>query len=220
MLPNHKQCVLLSSKMQEVFGFISHKVSDTCILQKRVDDTFLLDNATSISKLTDMFNTNLQTSLSFKTNEKQHSDSRTVFSASYAALQLKLASIFCATALKDYSCMWHVSQNMMSDMSPAMQRSLYDKAPEKNYVTLLLKGDTIDERIYRINLAVRFFPPEHVFTTKLMPEAMSLNASPCKTGVFVLTGVRNNIAAAIYHNSDTQTKLQNKITLAAYMGSL
>ncbi len=49
---------------------------------------------------------------------------------------------------------------------------------------------------------------------------MALNASNSKTGVLVLTGVQNNIAAAIYHNSDTQTMLQNKITLVQYMGSL
>jgi hypothetical protein len=36
----------------------------------------------------------------------------------------------------------------------------------------------------------------------------------------VLTGVRNNIAAAIYHNSDTQAVQENKLALAAYMGVL
>jgi hypothetical protein len=51
-----------------------------------------------------------------------------------------------------------------------------------------------------------------------MPTAMALNTSSCQTGVLVLTGVRNNIAAALYHNSDTQTVLQNKLALDAYMG--
>jgi hypothetical protein len=169
IIPNHKECVFVSSKMQEVFGFISHNISDTSIVQRRVDDTFLLDNATTISKLTDMFNSNLQRSLSeniissrtLSNNEdvKVHTNRTTVFSASYAVLQLKLTAIFCATAFQENCCMWHVSQNMMSDMSPEMQKSLYDIAPEKHSVTLLLKGDTIDERIFRVNLAVRFSLP-------------------------------------------------------------
>ena len=106
----------------------------------------------------------------------------------------------------------------MSDMSPEMQKSLYENAPNKHYVTLLLKGDTIEERIFRVNLAVPFFPFNHLFASKMMPTVMVLNASSCQSGVLVLTGIRNNIAAAIYHNSDTQTVIQNKLALGAYMG--
>jgi hypothetical protein len=213
--------------MQNTFGFLSHKETESSILHKRIDDTFLLDNATTISKLTDMFNSKLQASLREHvltrraSSDNAHGGTATnVFSSTYAALQLKLAAIFCATALKDSCCMWHVSQGMMSDMSPEMKKSMYDAEPEKHYVTLLLKGDTQEERICRVNLAVRFFSTKHPFTTKLMPTAMALNASNCHTGVLVLTGVRNNIAAAIYHNSDTQTVQQNKLALAAYMGAL
>jgi len=90
IIPNHKECVLVSSKMQEVFGFISHNISDTSIVPRSVDDTFLLDNATSISKLTDMLNSNLQHSLaenilSHRTmsnaDGKAHNNTTTVFSA-------------------------------------------------------------------------------------------------------------------------------------------
>jgi hypothetical protein len=183
-----KECVIVSSKMQEVFGFISHNISDTSIIPKRVDDSFLLDNATSISKLTDMFDSNLQRSLSEKiislrtmSNNSDPKVQTPVFSASYAAVQLKLAAIFCATALQENCCMWHVSQNMMIDMSPQMQKSLYDRAPEKHFVTLLLKGDSIDERIFRVNLAVRFF--NHPFASNMMQTAMAMNASNCQTVV-------------------------------------
>jgi hypothetical protein len=82
-----------------------------------------------------------------------------------------------------------------------------------------MKGDTVDERIFRINLGVRFFSPSHPFTS-IMPTVMAMNASSCRTGVLVLTGVRNNIAAAIYHNSDSQTVQKHKLALAAYMGGL
>ena len=226
IIPNHEECVLVSTKMQEIFGFISHNIADTSIVPRHVDDTFLLDNATAISKLTDMLNSNVQQSLSenilsrktiSNADGKPDNNKTTVFSASYAALQLKITAIFCATALEDKCCMWHVSQNMMSDMSSEMQKSLYECAPNKHYVTLLLKGDTIEERIFRVNLAIRVFPPNHLFTSKMMPTAMALNASSCHLGVLVVTGVRNNIAAAIYHNSDTQTVIQNKLALGAYM---
>jgi hypothetical protein len=223
-VPNYNECVLLSGKMQNTFGFLSHNATELSIVPRRIDDTFLLYNATTISKLTDMLNSKLQNSLrerALMRNTSAEHIPTNVFSASYAALQLKLASIFCATALKDNSCIWHVTQGMMSDMSPDIQKSLYEGAePDKHYVTLLLKGNSMEERICRINLAVRFFPPAHPFTTNKMPTAMALNASQCHTGVLVLTGVRNNIAAVIYHNSDTQTVYQNKLALAAYMGVL
>ncbi len=33
---------------------------------------------------------------------------------------------------------------------PEMQKSLYDNdEPEKHYITLLMKGDTVDDRIFR-----------------------------------------------------------------------
>jgi hypothetical protein len=225
-VPNYNECVLLSGKMQNTFGFLSHNATELSIVPKRIDDTFLLDNATTISKLTDMFNSKLHNSLRERalmrnTSAEQAHGATNVFSASYAALQLKLAAIFCATALKDNSCICHVTQGMISDMSPDMQKSLYEGAePDKHYVTLLLKGNSLEERICRINLAVRFFPPTHPFTSNKMQTAMALNASRCHTGVLVLTGVRNNVAAAIYHNSDTQTVQQNKLALAAYMGVL
>jgi len=224
IIPQHKHCVIISGRMQEIFGYITHKTTDNCILPRRMDDNFLLDNATNISKLTDILNSNLHSQLPYSilcsaSETEQMMQQGKKIRPSYSALQLKLASIFCATAFKDIPCMWHVSQNMMSDMSRAMLKALYDKPPEKGCVTLLLKGDSVNERIYRINLSVRFFPVDHEFTSKIMPTT-TMNASKSTTGVLVLTGVQNNIAAAIYHNSDTQTMLQNKITFAAYMNSL
>jgi len=225
IIPQHKHCVIISGQMQEIFGFITNKLSDNCILQRRMDDNFVLDNATHISKLTDILNGNIHSHIQYSilchaSEAEQSINLAKKIRPAYAALQLKLASIFCATALKDIPCMWHVSQNMMSDMSCEMLKALYAKPPEKSCVTLLLRGDSVNERIYRINLSVRFFPVDHEFTSTLMPTAMAMNVSKSMTGVLVLTGVQNNIAAAIYHNSDTQTMLQNKITFAAYMDSL
>jgi hypothetical protein len=217
ILPSYENCVKVSGRMQDVFGFITHKTTQQSSTQTRTDDSFLTDNATSISKLTDIFN-NFNTNNMSANDSKHQRKSQKLYSASYAALQLKLAAIFCATANKDNSSMWHVTQNMISDMSSEMQKSLYNSVePEKHYITLLLKGNSIDERIFRINIAVRYFPPEHIFTKTSMLATMALNASECDSGVMVLTGVRNNVAAAIYHNSDSQTIQQNRLALAAYM---
>jgi hypothetical protein len=51
-----------------------------------------------------------------------------------------------------------------------------------------------------------------------MPTAMAMNASCCRPGVMVVTGVHNNIAAVMYDNSDSQTVQQQKLALAAYIG--
>ena len=217
ILPSYDNCVKVSGQIQDVFGFITHKTTQQSSIQTRTDDSFLTDNATSISKLTDIFN-NFNTNNMSTYDSKGQRKSQRLFSASYAALQLKLAAIFCATATKEKSSMWHVTQNMMSDMSSEMQTSLYNSVePEKHYITLLLKGNSVDERIFRINIAVRYFPPEHIFAKTSMLATMALNASGCDAGVMVLTGVRNNVAAAIYHNSDSQTIQQNRLALAAYM---
>ena len=234
LLPIHSECVKVSSQMQDTFGFIPYTMPSVSYRSKRTDDTFVIDNATTISKLTDMLNIDLPNRLGAyvqrrhgsqrntdlrKTTQQRQPQITTVFSAAYAARQLQLAAIFCATASRDRACMWHVGQGMMSDMSTDMQKCLYDSVePEKHHITILMKGDNTSERLFRINLAVRMFPAEHTFTQNSMPTAMAMNASSCRTGVMVVTGVHNNIAAVMYDNSDSQTVLQQKLALAAYMG--
>jgi hypothetical protein len=239
LLPIYSECLLVSSDMQDIFGFIPYTETSIAYRSKRTDDTFVIDNATSISKLTDMLNVDLhdrlgayvrrrgasqRNTVAQKINAPEQAQqpaqyTTTVFSAAYAARQLQLAAIFCATASQNRACMWHVGQGMMSDMTSDIQTCLYDSIePEKHHITLLMKGDNTSERIFRINLAVRMFPPEHPFSQKSMPTAMAMNSSPPRAGVMVVTGVHNNIAAVIYDNSDSQTVQQQKLALAAYMG--
>jgi hypothetical protein len=133
MLPIHSERVHVSSKMQDTFGFTSHNIIPSSMAYRRVDDTFLIDNDTTISKLTDILNSNLQSCLAERLLQRRASPKiandeilnrpTNVFSVSYAALQLQLAAIFFATALKDSSCMLHLSKGMMSDMLPEMQKS-------------------------------------------------------------------------------------------------
>jgi hypothetical protein len=59
LLPIHSECVKVSSDMQDTFGFIPYTLASMAYRSKRTDDTFVIDNATTISKLTDMLNVHL-----------------------------------------------------------------------------------------------------------------------------------------------------------------
>ena len=142
-----------------------------------------------------------------------------MYSHSHAAKQLRLVATFCATAWEDQACMWHISQGMISDFNKEAQTELYDGVePEKHHVSILLKGNTVEERIMRINLAVRIFPKDHIFTKQIMPTIMPMNSSSCHTAVMVLTGVNSQVAAAMYVNSEsTANNNMNNMALNAYL---
>jgi len=70
----------------------------------------------------------------------------------------------------------------------------------------------------RINLAVRIFSKDHIFTKQIMPTMMTMNSSSCDTAVMVLTGVNSQIAAAMYINSDSQeNNNMNNMAFSAYL---
>lgn len=107
---------------------------------------------------------------------------------------------------------------MMSDMHEPMVTSLYeDMEPEKHHVSILLKGDSVQQRVFRINLAVRIFPPQHAFVQQHLQKTLGLNAGMPDSHVMVLSGVRRNVAAAIYTNLATATAEQHKLAYEAYM---
>ena len=216
-IPFHHKCIELSTKIQDHLGFLPFKENFKKINRgQNIDDTFLADNSTIISKLTDILNQNLQKNIS----DPMQKQKVLVYSHTYAAQQLKLAAIFCATAFENKACMWHISQGLISDFNQDAQTSLYnDKEPEKQHVTLLLKGNTINERIMRINLAVRIFPKDHIFTKQIMPTIMPMNSSGCETSVMVLCGVNSQIAAAMYINPDSESINQHftSFALDAYL---
>ncbi len=226
-LPIYTNCVLVSRAMKMAFGCIpparpltgSNDHTPSTHSKTRADDTFVANNTTIISKLVDVLNSNVYESMcSSLASQNQGAQKTMVYSASYAARQLLLASIFCATASHEKSSLWHVGQGMMSDMSSDMQTCLYESTePEKQHVTLLMKGGSERERIMRINVAVRIFGATHELTEKFLRPVMGLNAGSPTTSVVVLTGVHNNQAAAIYINSNTTTVQQHKLALTAYM---
>ena len=219
-IPVHSNCVELSMQIQDHLGLLPFKNgilnTNRRNSQKHgLDDTFLADNSTIISKLTDILNQNLKKNLL----ASDHKQKTLVYSYRYAAQQLKIAAIFCSTAFQNKACMWHISQGMISDFNKEAQTSVYEGVePEKQHVTVLLKGDTTNERIMRINLAVRIFPKDHIFTKQIMPTIMAMNSCSCDTAIMVLTGVNSQIAAAMYINSDSQeNNNMNNVAFSAYL---
>jgi hypothetical protein len=68
-----------------------------------------------------------------------------------------------------------------------------------------------------INLAVRIFPKDHIFTNQIMPTMMQMNSSGCDTSVMVLSGVNSQISAVIYINAHSEANdYMNNIVLDPY----
>lgn len=220
MLPLYSECVLASRDMQDCFGKITYPVLQQQYMtsNKKMSDSFMLDNSVTISMLTDMLNRKWHRNL----KEALHSDSDNtlpVYSVQYAARLLFLASVFCTTAPPPQkSSLFHVSQTRMTEMPAGMQDLLWSAMkPERNGVSLLLKGSSAEQRVMRCNLAVRIVDAEHKFATESMPSVMGMNASGSKTDVMLVSGVMNGIAAAIYIDSDTVDENSHQVATAAYM---
>jgi hypothetical protein len=217
-IPFHNKATEISTKLQDHLGFFPvHRPLQNKYMRRRVSDTFLADNATVISKLTDFMNINLQSKISPACLLSNQNETSFVYSHNYCAQLLRNAAIFCATALKDKACMWHISQEAITDFPKEAQTSLYEgMEPEKQHVTLLLKGNSVQERIMRINLAVRIFPKDHNFTKNILP--MPMNSCPATTSVMLLSGVNSQVAAAIYTNAQSTSNIRmNNLVLNPYL---
>jgi hypothetical protein len=79
---------------------------------------------------------------------------------------------------------------------------LYERSPEKHHLTVLMRGENADDRIRRFNVVVRMFPADSEFVKDLLPKIIGLNAT-IYSPVMVVSGVRNNQAAAIFLSSET-----------------
>lgn len=221
MIPLYSECVLTSRDMQDCFGQITYAMRENRSMSqnKKMSDSFMLDNAVSIGMLTDMLNRKWHRNL----KQALHADNDkplSVYSVEYAARLLFLASVFCATAPPaKKSSLFHVSQTRMTEMPAGMQDLMWSEIkPERNGVSLLLKGDSTQQRIMRCNLSVRKVDAQHKFATECMPSVMGMNASGSTTDIVLVTGVMNKNAAAIYIDSDTVDVHAHRIATAAFMG--
>ena len=188
LLPTYSKAVRVAESMQSSFGNIA-ALSGGVPCGSGVDESFMLNNASTVSKLMDM----LSAAKGFRR-----------LSAAQAGRLTWLASIFCssAPASKAFS-LFNVTQMQMTTMSDYTTERLYEQAPEKQHITLLMRGDNaVNDRIRRFNVAVRVFPADSEFVRELLPQLVGLNAS-IFTPVMVVTGISNNQAAAIFLSSDS-----------------
>jgi len=218
MIPLYSQCVLMSSLMQNCFGKISGCSSPEkpLLYKKKIPDSFMLDNSIIISIVTDMLNENWNPKSKHAVNSGEVKTSN-FYSFHYASTLLFLASIFCATAPPpDKSSLYHVSQARMTEMPSGMQDLMWNEIPaEKRNISLLMKGESAEQRVMRCNLAVRRVNAQHKFALECMPSVMGMNASGSFTDMMLVTGVHNRNVAVIYHNSDTIDKHSSQ--MAAFM---
>jgi len=187
LLPTYSKAVCVAERMQTSFGNISMW---NCQSQgSRIDEAFMLNNASTISKLVDM----LRGAMCDKK-----------LPATHAGRLAWLAAMFCAAAPASKAFnLFNVTQLQMTTMSDYTTERMYEQAPEKQHITLLMRGgNAVDDRIRRFNVAVRIFPAESEFVKELMPQVVGLNAS-IFTPVMIVTGISNNQAAAIFLGSDS-----------------
>ena len=207
LIPMYATCCRVTARMQGAFGSIA---LDPCagIEHKRLDDAFTKNNASVISRVTDML------------NSAPGAQRGMLYNFQYAARLVWLGSSFCATAsaAKKFS-LFHASQLQVADMSEHMVEALYAKEPEKQHVTTLMRGADATSRISRFNVAVRFFTPDSEMVRELLPQVVGLNTS-ITSGVVVFTGVRNNQAAAVYLSSDTRDSAAHRAAVHAYYGGV
>ena len=199
MLPEYRKACDVSLAFQSVFGSLVHRVGLES--KRRADDVFVRNNASTISKITDSFNA---------------TDSVQKYSASSIAKMAWLAAVFCATAPSSKGSLLHASQLQMSDMPERMAQTLEATAPEKRHITMLMRGESVDDRIRRFNLAVRVFSADSEFCKDLMPALVGLNES-ILSPVVVVSGVRNRQASAIFLSSHSLTPTQHRLAMDAYM---
>jgi hypothetical protein len=191
--------------MQAVFGSVlqQSQIQQCGPNLSGADVTFIRSNSCTVSKLLDIFNTS-ECCSSF------------VFSHTFAVRLLMLSATFCATAPSTAAGnLFHASQLQMTDLPHAVAEHLYGKQPEKQHVTILMRGDSAADRIKRFNVAVRIFPRDSEFVREHLPKLTGLN-STVFSDVMVVTGIRNRQAAALFLSSETLTKNSHSLALKAF----
>ncbi len=203
LLPRYSQAAAVAQNLQRVFGSVLTRSAEAC--DSRVDDCFMRNNSTVVSKLTDMLN-------------GAHCGKKILPSA--VARFAWLAAVFCSAAppSKSFS-MFHVTQMQVTDMSDYTVERLYEHAPEKQHLTVLMRGESADDRIRRFNVAVRMFAADSEFVKELLPKLIGLNAA-VYSPVMVVAGVRNNQAAAVFLSSESLTTAAHSSAMHTFLCGL
>lgn len=186
-VPEYNQCKHMINNLHIQQTFLT---GNTCqqtlnrsnVNKSGVSDIFLKDNASTISKLTDLLNNTQR--VSYK----------------HTAKLLALGVLFATTSEHNKSTLFNVSQLNITHNVDDLITNIYNQPVEKHYVTMLLRGNSQNERICRINVNVRIFPPGHEIIEKIESLGTNLNSS-IQSGMMILTGVHDNQFAAIYFDT-------------------
>jgi len=205
ILPVYSKAQLVAKSIQQTLGSVLMQPTEQLALNFNclagADTNFMRSNACSVSKLVDILNA---------------ANCGRDISPTVAARLAMLAATYCASApLNESGNLFHVSQLQMTDFPTSISDCVYEQQPEKQHITILMRGDNADDRIKRINLAVRIFPQDSELVRTHLPKLTGMNSN-ILSGVLVVTGVRNQQAAAIFLSSETLTTNSHGFAMQAF----
>jgi hypothetical protein len=201
MIPEYSTAASVAQKMQTTYGTVALGTSMPRF-KWSIDNAFFRTNACTISKLNDMLN---------------QTQGRRLVSPAVAANLVWLAAVFCATASSQKtSSLFNVSQMQMTDLSEKDTKEIQLQAPEKQHLTMLIRGDNAEDRIKRFNIAVRIFATDSGFVRDVLPRIGGLNTE-IYSPALVVSGVRNGQAAAIFLSSDSLTSDVHSLAIQTFL---
>jgi hypothetical protein len=197
ILPLHCQCEKTSEQIQMSLANTGATSLHNILLshpnimpftRHGVPDSFIQDNATTISHLTDICN----------------SSKSGIFSYKHTSKMVQLAGLFCSTAPAGPSTCFDVSALQAYSLDADLIDMFYAQPPCKHSLTVLTKGSSRDCRIQRTNCAVRFFAKNHAFTKKLQVTHLNMNET-IDSDLLAVSGPSNNQLALLYVGSASKS---------------
>lgn len=204
VVPVYATASAVSKRMQDTFGSVLMETPAMENCFSGADNTFMRSNACTVSKLADILNC---------------ANCGRTFSPSFAARLAMLAATFSASAPSSKTGnLFHVSQLQMTDCPTSMMEHVSAKPPEKQHVTILMRGDDANDRIKRFNVAVRIFRKDSEFVREHLPKMTGMNCTMF-SDVMLFSGIRNHQAAAIFLSSETLSVNSHSAALNFFKGA-
>jgi hypothetical protein len=150
---------------------------------------FLKDNASIMSRLTDIFNTHQTKKHSYK----------------YTARLAHLGALFCATA-SPHSQATCFNVSALSKFTPSQEllTLMRETPPLKQGLTVLTKGSDKSTRVLRHNLTVRMYARDSEVARQLSSNNLDLNAD-VQSDILVVSGPHNEQLSILFLGNETTT---------------
>lgn len=164
---------------------------------------FLKDNASIISRLTDIVNAHQTKKHSYK----------------YTARLAHLGALFCATAPPHPEAIcFNVSALSKFTPSADLLHLMRETPPLKQSLTVLTKGADKNTRVLRHNLTVRMYARDSEFARQLSANNLGLNAD-VQSDILVVSGPHNNQLSILFAGNETTTPHALEQMLARFCAS-